>query len=196
MSITPLRLVTAAVPAAALTVGLVLAVGAPASAAPKPCAVGTWQLTKYTLKSHINEVTANAKGGTGTRLTITKKSATYDFSKAAKVVTKGVAEGDPYKVTDVFKKKVTFKSTLIGKKKTGSLTLRPKTGTGNATISSFLGKQPTGTAKLAKIYRTGIEDPFLPTFGQYTCTSKTLRLVLEADGPRTTIKSVHTFKRV
>ncbi|WP_106400768.1 hypothetical protein [Actinocorallia populi] len=192
MSTAPLRLLTAA----ALTAGLAVTVASPASAAPGPCAVGTWKLTKYTLKSHIEEVTANAKGGEGTRLTITRKSASYDFSRAKKVVTRGVAEGDPYTVTDVFKKKLAFKSTLVGKKKTGSLTLKPKTATGAATISSFLGDQSTGTAELAKNYRAGLKDPFIPDFGQYTCTSKTLKLVLEADGPRTTITSVHHYRRV
>ncbi|MEO3788010.1 hypothetical protein ABGB12_32185 [Actinocorallia sp. B10E7] len=191
MSTTPLRLLSAA----ALTAGLAFTVPAPASAAAGSCAVGTWKLTKYRFKSHIEEVTANAKGGEGTRLTITRKSAAYDFSRAKKVVTKGVAEGDPYTVTDVFKKKLTFKSALMGKK-TGNLTLKPKTATGNATISSVLGDQPTGTAKLARNYRAGLEDPFIPTFGQYTCTSKTLKLVLEADGPNTTIASVHHYRRV
>ena len=191
MSTAPLRLLSAAV----LTAGLAFAVPAPASAAAAPCAVGTWKLTKYTLKSHIEEVTAKAKGGEGTRLTITKKSASYDFSRAKKVVTKGVVEGDPYTVTDVFKKKLTFKSSLIGKKKMGSLNLKPKTATGGATISSFLGNQSTGTAKLVRNYKAGLYDPFIPTFGQYTCTSKTLKLVLEADGPRTTIASVHYYKR-
>lgn len=192
-TITPLRLLSATV----LTAGLAFAVPAPASAAATPCAVGTWKLTKYTLKSHIEEVTANAKGGEGTRLTITRKSASYDFSRAKKVITKGVAEGDPYTVTDVFKKKLTFKSSLstIAGTKTGGLTLKPKTATGNATITSFLGAQPTGTAKLAKNYRAGLEDPFIPVYGQYTCTSKTLKLVLEADGPRTTITSVHYYRR-
>lgn len=191
MSTTSLRLLSAA----ALTAGLAFTVPAPASAAPKPCAAGTWKLTKYTLKSHIEEVTAKAKGGEGTRLTITKKSAAYDFSRSKKIVTKGVVEGDPYTVTDVFKKKLTFKSTLTGKKKTGSLTLKPKTATGGATISSFLDNQSTGTAKLARNYKAGLYDPFIPTFGQYTCTSKTLKLVLEADGPKTTIASVHYYKR-
>ncbi len=192
MSTAPLRLFSAAV----LTAGLALAVSAPASAAPNPCAVGTWKLTKYTLKSHINEVTANAKGGEGTRLTITKKKAAYDFTRAKKIVTKGVVEGDRYTVTDVFKKKLAFKSSLTGKKRTGSLTLKPKSATGGATISSFLGGKSTGTAKLAKNYRAGLEDPFIPTFGQYTCTSKTLKLVLEADGPQTTITSVHHYRRI
>lgn len=192
LSAAPLRLLSAAV----LTAGLALAAPAPASAAANACAVGTWKLTKYSLKSHINEVTANAKGGEGTRLTITKKSATYDFSRAKKVVTKGVAEGDAYAVTDVFKKKLTFKSSLIGKKKTGSLTLKPKSATGAATISSSIGGQSTGTAKLAKNYRAGMVDPFIPTFGQYTCTSKTLKLVLEADGPQTALASVHHYRRV
>ncbi|ROO86166.1 hypothetical protein EDD29_3729 [Actinocorallia herbida] len=191
MSAVSVRLVSAAV----LAAGLAFAVPAPASAAAGPCAVGTWKLTKYKYKSHIDEVTANAKGGEGARLTITKKSAAYDFSRAKKVVTKGVVEGDAYTVTDVFKKKLTFKSGLTGKK-TGSLTLKPKSATGGATISSWLGGQPTGTAKLAKNYKGGLEDPFIPTFGQFTCTSKTLKLVLEADGPGTTIASVHEYRRV
>ena len=181
--------------AVALTAGLALALPAPASAAPKSCAVGKWQLTKYKLKSHIEEVTANAKGGEGTRLTIAKKSVAYDFSRAKKVTTKGVAEGDPYTVVDVFKKKLTFKSSLTGSK-TGSLTLKPKSATGNATITSALGGVPTGTATLAKNYRAGLDDPFIPVFGQFTCTSKTLKLVLEADGPKTTITSEHYYRRV
>ncbi|GAB2828387.1 hypothetical protein GCM10022221_28500 [Actinocorallia aurea] len=191
MSATSVRLFSAAV----LAAGLASVVSAPASAAANPCAVGTWKLTKYSLKSHINEVTANAKGGVGTRLTIAKKSVTFDFAKSKKVVTKGVAEGDAYAVTDIFKKKLTFKSSLIGKK-TGSLTLKPKSATGGATISSSIDGQSTGTANLAKNYKGGMEDPFVPTFGQFTCTSTTLKLVLEADGPQTTIKSVHTYRRI
>ncbi|GAA0936898.1 hypothetical protein [Actinocorallia libanotica] len=191
MSTTPLRLLSAV----ALTAGLALTVPAAASAAPGSCAVGTWQLTKYRLKSHIDEATANAKGGEGTRLTITRKSASYDFSRAKKVFTKGVVEGDSYTETDTFRKKLAFKSSLTGKKM-GSLTLKRKSATGNATISSIVGGQPTGSAKLAKNYRAGLEDPFIPVFVQYTCTSKTLKLVLEADGPMTTITSVHQYRRV
>lgn len=192
LSATSLRLLSAA----ALTAGMVFAVSAPASAAPAPCVVGTWKLTKYTMKSRIDGVTANAKGGAGTRLTITKKSTAYDFSKAKKVVTKGVSMGDPYTVTDTFKKKLRFKSSILGKKKIGGLSIKAKSATGGATISSFLNGQSTGTAKLARNYRAGLTDPFIPTSAQYTCTARKLKLVMEADGPGTTITSVHHYRRV
>jgi hypothetical protein len=187
-----LRLVSVA----ALAAGAVAVVPGGASAAPAPCAVGKWRLTKYTLKSSIEGVTAKGSGGQGTLLTVGKKSVTYDFSRAKKVTTKGVVEGYRYTLVETFRKKVTFKADLVGKKKTGSISLKTRSGKGGATISGVYGGDPVATVKIAKSYKAGKSNPFVPTFGAYTCTGKTLKLVLEADGPNSTITSVHHYRRV
>ncbi|GAA0937141.1 hypothetical protein [Actinocorallia libanotica] len=175
---TPARLMLAA----AVAAGGALAVPAAVSAAPKPCLVGKWKLAKYKMDSNVKGEVMAAQGGGGTKLTITKKTVKFDFTDSERVVTKGkFAGGKAYRMVDVYKKSVTFKSALSGKKK-GSLTLKPKSATGGATFTTVLNGAPMGTTKIAKYHRSGETDPFIPLFAQFTCTSKTMTLLMEADG--------------
>ncbi|WP_106400134.1 hypothetical protein [Actinocorallia populi] len=167
--------------AAAVAAGGILAV--PASAAPKSCLVGKWRLTKYETNSNVGGEVFNAQGGGGTRLTITKKSVKFDFSGSERVVTKGkMPGGKAYRMVNVYKKSVKFKSALRGSKK-GALMLKPKSATGTATFTTVLNGAPMGTTKIAKYHRSGETDPFIPASALFTCKGGMMSLLMEADGP-------------
>lgn len=169
--------------AAAVAVGGVLAVPAAASAAPKPCLVGKWKLTKYKTNSNVGGEVFTAQGGGGTRLTVTKTTVKFDFSGSERVVTKGeFAGGKAYRMVNVYRKSVKFKSSLTGKKK-GDLTLKPKSAAGNATFTAVLNGKSMGTTKVAKYIRSGKSDPFIPVYAQFTCSGRMMALLMEADGP-------------
>ncbi|MEO3783041.1 hypothetical protein ABGB12_06920 [Actinocorallia sp. B10E7] len=181
--------------AAALAAGAALALPTAAAAAPKqPCAVGKWKLTQYKLDSRSEGYTAKAKGGEGTRLTITKKTVTYDFNRSKKVVTKGVLEGEAYSVTSVFRKTLKMKSTLRGNKK-GGILLNVQSASGNAKVAETANGKYLGSHSIVKTYRKGETDPFIPPAAFFTCGAKTLKLVLEADGGDSTLDAVYVYKR-
>ncbi|MEO3787375.1 hypothetical protein ABGB12_28955 [Actinocorallia sp. B10E7] len=182
--------------AAALATGGALSLPASASAAPKSCLVGKWKLTKYKMNGNIGGEIINSQGGGGTRLTIKKKSVVYDFARSERVVTKGkTADGKAYRMVDVYKKKVTFNSTLTGAKK-GSLSLKPKSATGNATFTTTLNGVPAGTTKIAKYYRKGEIDPFIPVYAQFSCSAKAMGLLMEAEGPEGALASEFYYTRL
>ncbi len=185
------RLMLAAVVAA----GGALAVPASASAAPKSCLVGNWKLTKYKMNSNIDGEVINSQGGGGTRLTVTKKSVKFDFAGSEKVVTKGKKPGGKaYRMAEAYKKSLTFKSSFKGAKK-GSLLLKVKSATGKATVTTLIGGKPVGTVKLANYHRKGEVTPFIPIFAKFSCTSKMMSLLMEADGPGGAMASEFYYTR-
>lgn len=188
----PARLVLAA----ALATGSALALPASATAAARPsCLIGKWKLTKYKMDSTVQGAKATAQGGAGARLTVTKKTVSYTFTGSKKVITTGINGEQPYTKVDVYKKRLTFKSTLNGVKK-GDLTLKVASAAGDATLSTKWNGVSLGTSKLAKTYRKGQMEPFVPPYARYTCTSKALKLQFEAGGGDSTVVSVLSYKRV
>ncbi len=169
MSVSPVRLALAA----ALAAGAAFALPAPASAAPKQCAIGKWQLVKYSLVAK-SDTTSTVKGGAGTKLTITPKKFTYDFTGSKKVVLKTVLDGTPLTINRTYRKRLAFKSVIKGTKK-GKFSIKPKSASGNAVVDSTLGGTPAGRENLAKIYRKGDYDLFVMPYGKYTCSGKVLK---------------------
>ena len=177
MSATAPRLLTAAV----LAAGAALVLPAPASAAPKPCAVGTWKLTEFRFSAKAPGIEATATGGEDTRLTIAKKSVAYDFAHTRQVITKGRDNDGEITLVSTYKKRVTFKSTFTGTKK-GALSLQPRSATGSATVSNTYNGRHLNGHKLAAHYRQGNVDFLIPVRPSYTCTSKTLTLTAKTPG--------------
>lgn len=167
--------------AVALAVGAVFTLLAPASAA-KACVVGDWRLTEYRSAATGRGVEISAEGGEGARLSLTRKTASYGFDKAKKVVTKGNDHGDRYVLKSVYKKRILFKGTLKGSEK-GTLVLKRKTATGDATVKPTFNTVPMSRRKLAKHYRDGNVDPFIPVRHAFTCSGRTLRLTATLSDP-------------
>jgi len=181
--------------AAAVAAGGVLAVPASASAAPKSCLVGKWKLTKYKMNSNVGGEVITSQGGGGTKLTVTKKSVKFDFAGSEKVVIKGKKPGGKaYRMAESYKKGLTFKSSFKGAKK-GSLLLKAKSATGKATVTTLIGGKPISTIKVANYHRSGEVNPFIPVFAQFSCTSKMMSLLMEADGPDGAMASEFYYTR-
>ncbi|GAA2735127.1 hypothetical protein GCM10010439_59140 [Actinocorallia aurantiaca] len=190
MSASPVRLILAA----ALAAGAAFALPAPASAAPKQCAIGKWRLVKYSLIAK-GETTSTVKGGAGTKLTVTPKKFAYDFTGSKKVVLKTAIEGTPITVNRTYRKRLAFKSTLKGAKK-GKFSLRAKSASGNAVVRSTFNGTPTDPEYLVKIYRKGDFDPFIVPYGNYACTAKVLKFQSKhADETGTSVVSA-TYRRI
>jgi len=167
--------------AVALAAGAVLVLPASVSAA-EACVLGDWRLTEYRSAAKGRNVEINAEGGEGARLSLTGKTASYGFDKAKKVVTKGNDNGDRYVLKSVYKKRILFKSTLKGSKK-GTLVLKRKTATGDATVKHTFNTVPMSRRKLAKHYRDGDVDPFIPVRHTFTCSGRTLKLAATLSDP-------------
>ncbi len=189
MPATPARLL----PAVVLVAGAVLALPAPASA--RPCVTDDWRLTRYRMAAVGPNVEISAKGGEGARLSITKKSLSYDFTRAKKIVTEGADNGDDYVMTSVYKKKLSFASTLKGAKK-GTLSIRRKTGSGDATVKTVFNKTPLPAVKLARYYRNGNTDPFIPVRPAFACAGKTLKVTATLPDPVAPATVTATYRRL
>ena len=114
-----------------MIVGGTVALGAPAEAAAKKCAVGTWTLTKLaatnvtTVKG--DTVTSKLTGGAGTKLKITPSAASYDFAKSKPVFMTANVPGTAVKNTFIYRKTLKYGLTLTGAAK-GAFTPKLKTG--------------------------------------------------------------------
>ncbi|WP_157963650.1 hypothetical protein [Actinocorallia populi] len=189
MPATPARLL----PAAALAAGAVLALSAPASA--KACVTDDWKLTRYRMAAAGQDVRISAKGGEGTRLSITKKTLSYDFTKAREVVAEGNDNGDEYTLTSVYKKKLHFKSSLKGGRK-GTLSIKRGSATGDATVKSLFNTISLRTVKLARHYRNGNVDPLVPARPAFACSGRTLKLTAVLSDPAAPATVTATYRRI
>ncbi|GAA0943591.1 hypothetical protein [Actinocorallia libanotica] len=190
MSVSPTRIVLAT----ALAAGVAIALPASVSAAPKQCAVGKWRLISYSLVAKT-ETTSTVKGGAGTKLTITPKKFSYDFTGSKKVVVKTVLDGAPITIKRAYRKHLAFKSVLKGTKK-GDFSLKRKSASGNAVVDSTLGGVPAGHENLVKTYRKGDYDLFVLPHGKYTCAGKSLKFQTKfTDETGTSTISAH-YRRV
>jgi len=182
--------------AAALTAGAVLALPAVASAAPKkrPCAVGKWKLTQYKLSSKSKDYTVQSSGGQGTKLTITEKTVKFGFDGSKKVVDKAEFGAEAFEIVSVFRKTLTVKSTLKGNKK-GSLVLKAKSASGNAKVTESTEGKVLNSYNVAQAYRKNEANPFVFSSSPYTCTAKTLKLVLKARNGGDTVSVAYAYKR-
>jgi len=165
---------TASVVLAASLAVTPLALPASASAAAKPCLLGKWKLTKYSMNAKGPGSKATSWGGQGVRLTVAEKSVTYDFGGSKPIIIKGFSDGEKYDMKTTYRKRLTLKSTLKGAKK-GTLALKPKSAKGDARAALVMNGAPFITYSVAKVYREGSWEPVAPTRARYTCTAKTAR---------------------
>ncbi len=184
---------------AALTAALaatVLALPAPASAAAKPCLLGKWKLTRYTLDAKGPGSYATGRGGQGIRLTVAKKSVTYDFNGSKKLVVTGRSDGEKYSLKTAYRKRLTLKSTLKGAAK-GTLALKAKSAKGNATATVTRNGAPVITYNVAEsVYRESGWEPVAPLRTTYTCNARTARFQMKNTDESGTGTIVLVYRRL
>jgi len=165
-----------AVLAGAVAAGCLVA--APSAAAAKPsCAVGEWEM--LSAKKKVTDSRGKKKrtwvwqGGRGTRLTLTAKRSSYDFSRSADVTYKG-----PVITPTVSRYRKTLKvASILKGDRTGSLWTKERSAKGNATVTVKElppGLFDFGTSSVAKTLRRG--EPVLPVVSaaKFTCSAERL----------------------
>jgi hypothetical protein len=181
-----------------MIVGGTVALGAPAEAAAKKCAVGTWTLTSTasTTVATVDGDVATVKltGGAGTKLKITTSTAVYDFAKSKPVYVATKVSGAPVKLKYTYRKTLKYGIKLTGAAK-GTLTPKIKTVSGPATVNTVaLPSTNLGTERVATVVKKG-EDGFVigvPVASTCTKTALTLSQKFKsADGTSLNLKIVY-----
>ncbi|GAA2620885.1 hypothetical protein SMC26_17075 [Actinomadura fulvescens] len=175
-----MRKVTGAALAVLTAASTLVAISAPAEAAPRKCTVGKWRLTKAAGQVKGPSSTLRFAGGHGTTLQLTPKGrAIYTFTRSARVTEYGSAKGVPFQLWLKYDKGVLINAKITGNKK-GTITLRPKTATGRATLHGRVMKPaqyPLKKQSFTHLFKRGQADEALvPLHVSFTCTAKTLRL--------------------
>ncbi|WP_106403283.1 hypothetical protein [Actinocorallia populi] len=149
----------------------------PAEAA-KSCVLGKWKSTSYTMLIQGAGAETHGSGLKGVRLTVSRTSLAYDFNKSTKEELIGYNLGDPSFRSQVkYAKKLSVKATVRGAKK-GSVVLKPRTATGDATganTRTWPEHENLSKWKLAKSLRTGTPESFVPVKSSFSCSGKTLK---------------------
>lgn len=172
MSVVSRFVVVGAVVAASMSVAV------PAQAA-KACVLGKWRGTSYLISIKGPAGETYGKGAKGVRLTITRTSAVYNFDKSTKETLAGYGFGELtftswYKYT----KTLRVKATVKGSKK-GTIVLKAKTATGNASSTGAQTWPEHLTypkASMAKSLRKGTAESVVPVKSSFACSGKTLKL--------------------
>ena len=154
-----------------------VAVAAPAEAA-KACVLGKWRGTSYRMIIQGPAGETFAEGAKGVRLTISRTSLVYDFSKSTRETLAGSSLGSPtFRSWAKYTKKLHVKATVKGSKK-GSVVLKAKTATGDATgtgAQTWPEYKNNGKWNMAKNLRTGTAESVVPVKSSFSCSGKTLK---------------------
>jgi hypothetical protein len=173
--------------------GGTVALAAPAEAAAKKCAIGTWTLTSMAAANvetfEGEEVTTKVNGGAGTKLKITPSAAIYDFSKSKPVFLNVKVDGAAIKGKFVYRKTLRYGIKLTGAAK-GTFTPKIKTASGPATVRiTSIPPSDVLTGRVASRVKNGNDVFVITSKIDTTCTKKTLTLsqeVKEESGSITT----------
>jgi hypothetical protein len=171
MSVTSRVVVVGVVMAASISVAV------PAQAA-KACVLGAWKGTSYSMIIQGPAGETYAEGAKGVRLTIARTSLAYDFDKSTRETLTGYSLGSPtFRSWSKYTKKLRVKATVKGSKK-GSVVLKRKTATGDATSTTtqtWPEHKVLGTWNMAKDLRKGSAQYVVPVKSSFTCSGKTLK---------------------
>jgi len=155
-----------------------MSVVVPAQAAAKACVLGKWRSTSYHMTIENGVGQTYAKGAKGVRLTITRTSLAYDFNKSTKETLTGFSSGSLiFRSSYQYAKKLRVKATVKGAKK-GSIVIKSKTATGNATGTgrrTWPERKNLGTYNMAKSLRSGSVQSLVPVKSDFSCSGKTLK---------------------
>ncbi|GAB2849437.1 hypothetical protein GCM10022221_56100 [Actinocorallia aurea] len=171
--------------ALAAVVGLCVAVPAQAaSAAPgdpgarKACVLGTWKQTGENGTAVSDDALSEVHGGAGVKLTITRKTVDYDFTRSAKETASGHVEGIHWSAWTKYDKKLSFEATVTGSS-SGTVKVKPKSAEGGAT-GRYKATVPNigaeRTWKLRTTYRGSGQESIAPVKSSFTCAGKSLTL--------------------
>lgn len=154
-----------------------LTVAAPAGAA-KACVLGKWRGTSYTSIIAGSGAETHGSGAKGVRLKITRTSLAYDFDRSTREKLVGSSFGSPlFESWTTYRKKLGVKAKVKGSKK-GTIVLKHKTATGNATgtgVTTWPEQGKPKKWKIAENLRAGVPETLVPVKSSFSCSGKTLK---------------------
>ncbi|MDX6738335.1 hypothetical protein [Actinocorallia sp. A-T 12471] len=164
---------------AAVAAGAVAGAPGAASAAAKACAVGKWTMVKHSFSAKGEGYDFTGTGGKGVRLTVGKKSLSWDFRGSKRLVSQGTRSGEKVAMWSRYDGRLRVPASFKGNKK-GLLTADVRKAKGDATARTGKvgAKRPDATYPLAPNYRKGKPETIALGSGSFTCTGRSLHLVL------------------
>ncbi|MEO5876119.1 MAG: hypothetical protein ABIS86_03110 [Streptosporangiaceae bacterium] len=187
---------TAAVALAAGSVVLVL--GAPAEAAAPRCAIGTWKLTKATIKVDSVQQHLRLVGGAGATLRLDGRTALHGYNRSKRLAETGTTGGAQVRGWLQYRKTLRMK-TKVPSGRSGTLISSIGSATGNATIRLHQSRPFTnspGPKLIVYVLRNGDFDGGLPRRAGFTCTSAKLRLKQRLSTSIGVVSSDWTYRRL
>jgi hypothetical protein len=161
-----------------LAVGSVVILGAPAQAAAPRCAIGTWQLTKATIRVDSAQQHLKLTGGAGATLRLDGRTAQHDYNLSRRLRETGTTGGAQVRGWLQYRRALRMKTRVpVGRQ--GVLTSDIASATGNATIRLYQSRpfeNAPGPQLIVYVLRNGDFDGGLPRRARFTCTASGLRL--------------------
>lgn len=149
----------------------------PAPPGPGACLIGTWTMTRYSMVVKGRDIDLTTTGGQGTRLTVTKQNATYDFGDTRRTVTKGTRSGQPVSLWAAYRGRLTMQSKFRGAQ-SGIFTTKAKSAAGNATGvlgQAYPQKKVLARYSLVQAYHRGMGGALTPVRANFKCNERALR---------------------
>ncbi|WP_460302132.1 hypothetical protein [Actinocorallia aurea] len=142
--------------------------------------MGSWTMVKHAFRAKGEGYDFTGSGGKGVRLTIAKKSLAWDFRGSHRLVSKGTRGTATVAMWSAYSGRLTVPVGIKGGKK-GLLRADVRKASGDA--SARTGKAGSSRADasypLAPNYRKGKPETIALGSGSFTCSGKSLHLVLE-----------------
>jgi len=157
---------------------LVVILGAPAQAAAPRCAIGTWKLTKATIKVDSSRQHLRLTGGAGATLRLDGRTAQHGYNLSRKLTETGTTGGAQVKGWLQYRKTLRMKTRVPAGRK-GVLVSDVGSASGNATIRLYQSKpfeNSPGPQLIVYVLRNGDFDGGLPRRANFTCTAGALHL--------------------
>lgn len=164
---------------AALAAGSVVVIlGAPAQAAAPRCAIGSWKLTKATIRVDSAQQHLKLTGGAGATLRLDGRTAQHDYNLSKRLHETGTTGGAQVKGWLQYRRTLRMKTKVpVGRQ--GVLIGDIASASGNATIRLYQSKpfeNAPGPQLIVYVLRNGDFDGGLPRRAHFACTASSLRL--------------------
>ncbi|MCD0447634.1 hypothetical protein LO762_00255 [Actinocorallia sp. API 0066] len=150
-----------------------------AGAAAKPCAVGKWTMVKHTFSARGQGYDFTGAGGKGVRLVVGKKKLSWNFRGSRPLASKGTRADEKVAMWSRYSGRLTVPVSITGNRK-GLLAADVRKAKGDAVARTGKGgsTKADATYPLAPNYRNGKPETIALGSGSFTCSAKTLHLVL------------------
>ena len=187
---------TAVVALAAASV--VVTLGAPAQAAAPRCAIGTWKLTKATIKVDSAQQHLKLTGGAGATLRLDGRTAHHGYNLSRRLSETGTTGGAQVRGWLQYRRTLRMKTRVpVGRR--GILNSVVSSASGNATIRLYQSKpfeNAPSPQLIVYVLRNGDFDGGLPRRAHFTCTASSLRLKQKLQTSVGIVSSDWTYSRL